>query len=103
MICFSYSCQIQLLPIYSELYKPSLPRMNKIIVRSSSVNFIFYLIIGVSGYISQLDETAPIAVERTTPDGNKDIPCLIAVFGVSSCIIASYPVNVNPFRQSFFS
>lgn len=52
MICFSYSCQIQLLPLYSELEKPSLPRMNKIIVRSSSVNFVFYMIIGLAGYVS---------------------------------------------------
>lgn len=103
MVCFSYSCQIQLLPIYSELYKPSLPRMNKIIVRSTITNFIFYAIIAVSGFISQLSLTPAIAVERQTPDGKVDIPTLIACVGVSSCIIASYPVNVNPFRQSVFT
>lgn len=47
--------------------------------------------------------TEPIALERSSPSGEIDWPCLIAVVAVSSCLIASYPVNVNPFRQSFFS
>lgn len=92
-----------MLPIYSELSTPSLPRMYKVIHRAVLVDMAFYLIIGLAGYMSQLSLTDPIALERTSlPGRGVDYPALLAVIAVSSCMVASFPVNVNPFREAFF-
>jgi xanthine/uracil permease len=47
--------------------------------------------------------TNPIVLERATiPGRGKDIPILIAIVGIVFCLVASYPVNVLPFRESIF-
>lgn len=49
---FSYTCQIQLLPIYSELAFPNKRRITKVVNRAIIVDFVFYFIIAFCGYFS---------------------------------------------------
>lgn len=49
---FSYTCQINLLPIYSELVNPNERRIKKIIVSSIVVDAAFYITIALAGYFS---------------------------------------------------
>lgn len=102
MVCFSYGCQLQLLPIQRELKNPNLPRINKVINRSTIIVLFFFSAIGVSGFMSQLSEINPVSVERETPDGNISITTIIAAICIGLCIMAAFPVNVLPFKQSFF-
>mmetsp|Transcript_3214 Transcript_3214/g.5357 ORF Transcript_3214/g.5357 Transcript_3214/m.5357 type:complete len:351 (+) Transcript_3214:71-1123(+) len=55
MTFFAYTCQIQLLPIYSELVNPEKKRIYKVINRAIFVDVAFYMSIAVAGYFSQFD------------------------------------------------
>ena len=61
---FSFGCHLEILPIYDELREPSHKRISKVITRTISTNTIFYLIVGMAGYFSTFDQTAPIVIER---------------------------------------
>ena len=52
---FAYTCQVQLLPIYSELVNPNQKRIQKVIVRSVLVDVLFYVVIALAGYWSTYD------------------------------------------------
>lgn len=52
MVFYSFTCQLQMMPIYSELVKPNYPRMKKVITRAFAVDFIFYATISIVGYLS---------------------------------------------------
>lgn len=49
---FAYTCQVQLLPIYGELQRPSYERLSKVINRSIFIDFVFYFTIAIAGYLS---------------------------------------------------
>jgi amino acid permease len=103
MTFFAYTCQIQLLPIYSEMVNPQFPRIAKVINRAISIDFLFYFIIAASGYFSQFDHTAKIVLERELlPGQDHDYFLLVGVVAVIVCVISAFPMNFNPFRQHFF-
>ena len=52
MTFYSFTCQTQLLPIYSELVNPNYRRIVKVINRSVFVNYSFYVSIASAGYFS---------------------------------------------------
>lgn len=52
MTFFAYTCQIQMLPIYSEMVNPNYKRIKKVIQRSIAIDFCFYLTIALAGYFS---------------------------------------------------
>ena len=64
MTFFAFQCQVQLLPIYSELVNPNYRRVVKVIDRAISIDVFFYLTIAVAGYLSSFDDTKPIVLER---------------------------------------
>lgn len=93
-----------MLPIYSELMNPSLPRMSKVIHRAISIDCIFYVLIACVGYFSEFELTDPIVLKREvlTP-GKTDYAVLIAVMANILSVTIAFPVNYNPFRNAFFS
>uniref|UniRef100_A0A7S3MZG2 Amino acid transporter transmembrane domain-containing protein n=1 Tax=Strombidium inclinatum TaxID=197538 RepID=A0A7S3MZG2_9SPIT len=104
MTFFAYTCQIQLLPIYSELVNPSYKRIRKVINRSISVDFFFYFVIAAAGYFSQFDKTAQIVLEREfLPGKDMDYPLMISIFALIVCILVAFPINYNPWRQQLFT
>lgn len=52
---FAYTCQVNLLPIYSELVNPNEKRIKKVISRSIIVDVFFYITIALAGYFSTYD------------------------------------------------
>ena len=92
-----------MLPIYSELVEPSLPRMKKVIDRAISIDMAFYLLIAVVGYFSEFGMTDAIVLKRDTlPGKDKDYPIIIAVLVNIVSVTVAFPVNFNPFRNAFF-
>lgn len=55
MTFFAYTCQVNLLPIYSELVNPNEKRIKKVISRSIAIDVIFYLVIASAGFFSTYD------------------------------------------------
>jgi len=75
---FAYTCQVQLLPIYSELINPNERRIKKIIGTSVVVDVMFYMIIAAAGYFSTFNLTARVVLDRAPLSGDRDYAILIA-------------------------
>lgn len=103
MTFFAYTCQVQLLPIYSELINPNARRIKKVITRSVVVDVSFYLAIAAFGYFSTFNHTQPIVLNRDplTP-GKIDYAILIAQVSILLVLFVAVPVNYNPFRNQVF-
>jgi amino acid permease len=52
MTFYAFQCQVQLLPIYSELIEPNYRRVTKIIDRAIAVDLGFYFTIAIAGFFS---------------------------------------------------
>ena len=52
IVFFAYTCQMALLPIYSELVNPNYRRIKKVITRSLTVDLIFFVLMACAGYFS---------------------------------------------------
>lgn len=103
IVFLSFTCQMQLLPIYSELVNPSYARIKKVVVRSYIVDLIFYLTFATAGYFSTFNFTNQIAIAREPLPGFKpDYPMLVAAGAVFLVVFAAYPSNFNPWRNQFF-
>lgn len=105
MTFFAFQCQIQLLPIYSELVDPNYRRISKVINRAISVDFFFYFLIAIMGYFSQFDHTQKIVLERSPlpgREGHPDYPILVAIISIIICVLVAFPMAYSPFRQQFF-
>lgn len=99
---FAYTCQVQLLPIYSELVNPNEKRIKKVIARSVIVDVAFYLTIALAGYFSTYDKTPQIVLDRGSLDGGRDYALMIAQIGIVMVLFVAVPVNYNPFRNQIF-
>lgn len=103
MTFFAYTCQVQLLPIYSELVRPSYRRIKKVVVYSLLTDFIVYAVVSTAGYFSTFNYTNPIVIYRPTlPNYSPDYTMIICAVGILIVMISSYPCNYNPWRQAFF-
>ena len=76
---FAYTCQVQLLPIYSELVNPVERRIKKIVSISVVVDVAFYVVIAAAGYFSTFDHTARVVLDRPPLNGQpRDFAIMIA-------------------------
>jgi amino acid permease len=62
LVLGSYTCQFALLPIYSELVRPSYRRIEKVVRRAILVDFFFYMLISCAGYFSQFNYTSDVVI-----------------------------------------
>ena len=91
-------CQVQLLPIYSELIDPEMRRISKVIDRSIAVDVLIYLTVAAVGYLSDFNNTATLVLEREV-DKPPDYAALVAIVGVIFSVIQSIPLSFNPARS----
>ena len=96
---FAYTCQVQLLPIYSELVNPNEKRIKKIISRSVFVDVIFYISIALAGYFSTYNQTPKIVLDRGSLNPGRDYAIMIAQLSIILVLFVAVPVNYNPFRN----
>lgn len=97
---FSFSCHIEVLPVYDELQNPTDKRVNKVVDRSVIINTAFYLLIGLAGYFSTFSETKSIVIIRDHI-GNSDgvsLLMLIAMVLIIFILCLAYPMNFIPLR-----
>jgi amino acid permease len=52
LVFFAYAFQFALLPVYSELVRPSYCRIKKVVKRAIIVDYFFYVLIACTGYFS---------------------------------------------------
>jgi len=103
MTFFAYTCQVQILPVYSELVNPNAKRMKKVINRSIAVDIFFYVLISYAGYFATLNKTSNIMLEREPIEGHSvDYAMVISTIAIIVVLINCIPVNYLPFRQQIF-
>lgn len=101
---FAFTCQIQLLPIYSEMINPNYRRIKKVVVRSLSIDFVAYSLVAFSGYFSTFNFTNTIVVERPALHNmDPDYFMLVAAGSITLVLFAALPVNAVPCRNLFFA
>jgi amino acid permease len=102
---FVYNCHLNVVPVASELSRPTPERIRKIANTSVTIQIIFYLFIAMCGYISFGDR-------KTNPDNptkadilknyeNEDGLANIARLALTITLIFALPINLNPTLRSF--
>ena len=103
IVFFAFTCQMSLLPIYSELVNPDYRRIKKVVNRALILDCVFYYIIASAGYFSTFNNTSPVVIERDAlPKLDPDYFCLLAAVAICVVLCAAYPANYNPCRNQFF-
>lgn len=103
LVFFAYTCQMNILPIYSELVNPNLRRIKKIVYRALAIDALFYYLIACAGYLSMFNATSDVVLERPPLQGfSPDYFALAAAISICVVLFAAFPVNYNPCRNMFF-
>lgn len=104
MCFFAFTCQMQLIPIYSELVRPSYKRMSKVVTRSLTIDFLFYTAICSAGYFSTYNYSNQIIIARPPlPNFDPDYCMIVASAALCVVLCAAFPCNYNPWRNQFFT
>lgn len=99
IILFAYTCHPTVIPIYRELNRPTVKRIDKAINVSMSMVISFYLIISLAGYFSTFDLTNPIVLQRKPIDGTEyNIPNIVAIAAIIIVLFICIPITYNPMR-----
>ncbi len=101
-----FACAVHhgMFPVYDKLADHSKRRTRKVIFRSCLLNCVFYVIIGIVGYLTQPINTPDIIIERKSLKNDpKDILLTICRLLVAFMLIVKIPMNYNPMRLSIFN
>lgn len=63
-IIYAYECHAGIFPVISSLTNPTEERVNKVFKRATIINVVSYIIITLSGYLSQPQHTPDLILER---------------------------------------
>ena len=63
-IIYAYECHAGIFPAISSLTNPIRPRVQKVFKRATTINVVAYIIITISGYLSQPENTPDLILER---------------------------------------
>ena len=100
LVIFAYTCQLNLFPIYSELVAPNYRRIKKVIVRAIAIDFIFYPLIAVAGYLSTFNKTGDVMIKRAPlPNFDPDYAMLAAAVSICVVLIAAFGLTYAPARN----
>ena len=97
IILFAFTCHVNIFSIYTELQRPSIRRMNKVIYRSFYLNLIIYLIIALFGYLHHNIHTQPDILNNMN---NTILVDILAKISVGLSVSLAFPLNVLPARQT---
>ena len=100
---FAFTCQMALLPIYSELVNPNYRRISKVIKRALLVDLIFFTLMASAGYFSMFNGTSDVVIQRPPlPKYDPDYTAIFAAIAICIVLFAAFPMNYSPCRNQFF-
>lgn len=85
--------------IMEELENPTKKRLEGVWALSSAWECFFYTSSAVIGYLSVLDKTTPLIINRPALPGSKDYLMLIGRVVVFLKNLTCLPLNVTPLRK----
>lgn len=97
---YAYSCHVGIYPIYEKLVDNCKRRTRKVLLRSVLLDASFYLVVGISGYLTEPIKTHSVIIEREKI-GN-DIVMTICRLLIIVLLFAKIPANFNALRISVF-
>uniref|UniRef100_A0AAV1TZ72 Amino acid transporter transmembrane domain-containing protein n=1 Tax=Peronospora matthiolae TaxID=2874970 RepID=A0AAV1TZ72_9STRA len=100
IVMFAFTCQVNVFSIYTELQRPCIRRMNKVVDRATLVSFLVYLSIGVVAYLafgSQLvDPKYKGNILLSFP--LNDTLIAISRAAITFTVAVAFPLNIFPCR-----
>jgi len=100
-IFYAYSCHVGAFPVYNNLKNNTYKRTTKVFLRSILLDATFYIVVGVTGYMTQPIDTPSLIIERNKLFEN-DIVMSIARAFLLSVLFSKIPPNFNAYRISIF-
>jgi len=98
-ICiFAYICHLNVVPIACRLKEPSRKRIAGVCSAAVLIQFIFYILIAVSGYVSFMKDTQQDILQSFSID---DRFLTVSRLLLTMSILITIPVNSHPVFQSF--
>jgi len=100
---FAFACHTSIFMARSELAKPIEKRLKKLFFLTNLINGTFYAFASVFGYISFLDNTEALVIEREKLPGSSDYMMLIGKVVILLDMTGSYLMSQAPCRAQIFS
>ena len=98
-IIYAFACHVGVFPVLNSLHNPTRKRVQKVFRRATMLDIVCYLIIGISGYLSQPDHTPDLIVERDKIFKN-DLLMTIGQMLFIFTLIAKICANYNGLRTT---
>lgn len=102
-VIFTMNCHSGIFPIYDKLDNSNEVRTNKVIIRSIVVDNIFFLTVGICGYLTQPVGLQDNITNRETLVGESDIMMTICRFFLVLYLMFKFPVLYNNLRLAIFN
>jgi sodium-coupled neutral amino acid transporter 7/8 len=100
IVMFSFTNQVNVFSIYTELQRPCIRRMNVVVERATLISFLIYLIIGLLAYLAFGD-----ALTQPRYKGNillsfplNDTAIAFARAALTFTVAVAFPLNIFPCR-----
>lgn len=99
LAAFSFTCHSNLLPIRSELARPSLRRLDKVVRRAVAIDASLYVTMAICGYLSMADKTPQLIISRPPlSNAGSDWEMALALVAMTCTLIISIITNLAPTR-----
>jgi len=95
---FAFICHMNVVSVAGELIHPTAPRASKIAFRAATTQLVFYLVIGISGYMS-FGQTVNQNFMTNYPFD--DMLIVACRFLLTLTIFFALPINTNPTANAF--
>ncbi|OQR81920.1 sodium-coupled neutral amino acid transporter [Thraustotheca clavata] len=102
IVMFAFTCQVNVFSIYTELQRPCIRRMNKVVDRATTVSVTIYLVIGVIAYLAFGGSLADPAHKGNILLSFALNDTLIAISraALTFTVAVAFPLNIFPCRFS---
>jgi len=94
---FAFNCHINVVPVAGNMVRATKARIVKVSAMVNLVQFTFYLLIGVTGYLSFLEAT-PQDITNGYPDN--DVAIAVGRFMLTGSMMVGIPINIIPTVRS---
>lgn len=95
---FAFICHMNVVSVAGELHHPTESRARKIAFRSASTQLLFYIVIGLSGYISFGKSVNQNFITNYPSDDPLILVCRLLL---TLTIFFALPINTNPIANAF--
>ncbi|TDH67541.1 hypothetical protein CCR75_005341 [Bremia lactucae] len=100
IVMFAFTCQVNVFSIYTELQRPCIRRMNKVVDRATLISFLIYLCIGGVAYLAfgpqLVDPKYKGNILLSFPPN--DTLIAISRAAITLTVAVAFPLNIFPCR-----